>query len=75
VCSELRPDQCHRYAHRPSEEKDLALQQLGAVMTKVNRLPERVSEFTKRVTTLEVGLATLEVGLAALTTKFNLFKE
>jgi|RhiMetdeSRZDD1v2_1073273.scaffolds.fasta_scaffold3161658_1 hypothetical protein len=61
------------------EEKDLALQQLGAVMTKVNRLPddlaERVSELTKRVTTLEVGLATLEVGLAALTTKFNLFKE
>jgi hypothetical protein len=54
------------------EEKDLALQQLGAVMTKVNRLPddpaERVSELTKRVTTLEVGLA-------ALTTKFNLFKE
>jgi hypothetical protein len=51
------------------EEKDLALQQLGAVMTKVNRLPddlaERVSELTKRVTTLEVGLATLEVGLAA----------
>jgi hypothetical protein len=61
------------------EEKDLALQQLGVVMTKVNRLPddlaERVSELTKRVTTLEVGLATLEVGLAALTTKFNLFKE